>query len=152
MAQWFSAVQSDIAKVIGAIAYYEKEFITAKMETSLKGRLEHHSRDMPGIVAYRFGQLQEIEAILEYLNIDLRRIRSRHYRKYLEAYNKQLSSRDAEKYADGEDEVLAMHELINEFSLIRNQFIGITKALEVKGFQINNLVKLRTAGMEDLQL
>jgi hypothetical protein len=63
-----------------------------------------------------------------------------------------LSSRDAEKYAEGEQDVVDMDHLVNEFALIRNKFIGITKALEAKGFQINNIVRLRAAGMDDIIL
>ena len=82
---------------------------------------------LPGFVELRFGQLQEIEAILEHLNIQLRKKRSEYLRKYLESYNKALSSRDAEKYADGEAEVVAISELINQVALLRNKFQGITK-------------------------
>ena len=107
---------------------------------------------MPGIVEYRFNQLQEIEAILEYLNIEMRKIRNKHYRKYLEGYNTALSSRDAEKYADGESEVVDQQHIINEVALIRNKFMGLIKAIDAKQFQINNIVKLRAAGLEDVSL
>ena len=107
---------------------------------------------MPGIVEYRFNQLQELEAILEYLNIEMRKIRNKHYRKYLESYNKALSSRDAEKYADGEQEVIDQQHIINEVALIRNKFMGLIKAVDAKQFQINNIVKLRAAGLEDVSL
>jgi len=36
--------------------------------------------------------------------------------------------------------------------LVRNKYIGIIKALEAKQFQINNVVKLRAAGLEDISL
>ena len=76
------------------------------------------------IVEYRFNQLQELEAILEFLNIEQRRKKTKYYKKYLEGYNKALSSRDAEKYADGEDDVVDQQHIVNEFALIRNKFIG----------------------------
>jgi hypothetical protein len=118
----------------------------------MKGNLEKHSREMPGVVEHRFNQLQEVEAILEFLNTEMRKLRAKTFRKYLENYNKALSSRDAEKYVDGEQEVVDLQYLINDFSLVRNRYIGIIKALEAKGFQINNIVKLRAAGLEDISL
>ena len=51
-----------------------------------------------------------------------------------------------------EQEVVDLQYLINDFSLVRNKYIGIIKALEAKGFQINNIVKLRAAGLEDISL
>jgi hypothetical protein len=60
-----------------------------------------------------------------------------------------MSSRDAEKYSDGEPEVLEMQRLINEFALIRNKYQGLIKGIDVKQFMISNITKLRVAGMED---
>jgi hypothetical protein len=107
---------------------------------------------MPGVVEQRFTQLQEIEAILEYLNIELRRLKSSHFRKYLESYARALSSRDVEKYVEGEADVVDMEKIINEFALLRNKWLGITKALDQKQWQITNIIKLRVAGMEDATL
>jgi hypothetical protein len=107
---------------------------------------------MPGVVEHRFNQLQEIEGILEYLNIELRKKRTEHYKKFLEHYNRALSSRDAEKYVDGVDEVVDLQHIVNEFALVRNKFMGLIKAIDTKGYQINNIVKLRAAGLEDVSL
>ena len=141
-----------MSNIIPAIGYYEKQLDEARVECSLKGNVERHSRDMPGIVEYRFNQLQEIEAILEYLNIELRRLKSQTFRKFLENYNRALSSRDADKYVDGETDVVDMCKIINDFALIRNQWLGITKGLDQKQWQITNIVKLRVAGMEDANI
>jgi hypothetical protein len=103
-------------------------------------------------VEHRFNQLQEIEAILEYLNIELRRLRSQLFRKYLETYQRALTSRDVEKYVDGEADVIDYEKIINEFALLRNKWLGITKGLDIKQWQLSNIIKLRVAGMEDASL
>jgi hypothetical protein len=152
MANWYRKVSQNMGEIVSAISFYEREIDAAKFECGMKGVLEKHSREMPGIVEHRFNQLQEVEAILEHLNTEMRKLRSQTFRKFLENYNKALSSRDAEKYVDGEQDVVDLQYLINDFSLIRNKYIGIIKALEAKGFQINNVVKLRAAGLEDISL
>lgn len=152
MSGWLTKVRSNISNIVDAISYYEEQIQEAKVELSLSGSIEKHTRDMPGIVEYRFYQLQEIEAILEYLNIELRKLRSSEFKKFLEHYNRQLSSRDAEKYVDGVDAVVDMQHLINEFALVRNRMQGIIKSLDQKSFSINNIVKLRAAGLDDLEL
>lgn len=149
---WFREIRQDISQIIPAIDYYELQLAEARLECGLKGNVEKHSRDMPGIVEHRFNQLQEIEAILEYLNIELRKKRTEHYRKFLEHYNRALTSRDAEKYVDGVQEVVDQQHIVNEFALIRNKYMGLIKALDAKQFQINNIVKLRAAGLEDVSL
>jgi hypothetical protein len=96
--------------------------------------------------------LQEVEAVLNYLNIQLRKIRRKHFQKYLEGYARALTSRDAEKYVDGEDEVIEFETLINEVALLRNRYLGILKGMESKNFMLGHVVRLRAAGMEDIQV
>lgn len=146
---WYSEISRDIGKIPDAIAYYEKEIVEAKQEVKLSGNIERAAAALPGIVEHRFNQLQELEAILEYLNIELRRIRSGLFKKYLENYQRALSSRDVEKYVDGEPDVVDFEKVINEFALIRNKWLGILKAIDQKQWQITNITKLRVAGMED---
>ena len=149
---WYTKVSKDIRLIPDCIQHYQQEYATAKKECYIFGNLEKASASMPGIVEHRFNQLQEIEAILEYLNIEKRRLRAKTFKKFLENYNRALSSRDAEKYVDGEQDVVDMDKIINEFALLRNQWLGITKGLDQKQWQITNIVKLRVAGMEDADI
>jgi|SRR6056300_1227476 len=150
MSTWYNSVTADLSKIVDCIDYYETELDDARYECAIKGSLEKLSASLPGITEYRFNQLQEIEAILEHLNIALRKERSAVFRKYLEHYNRQLSSRDAEKYVDGEQSVIDLTHLCNQFSLLRNRYLGILKGLDVKQWQIGHITKLRTAGLEDI--
>jgi hypothetical protein len=152
MSSWYRKVVADLSCLPDCIEWFENELIAGRMELKLVGSLEKASREMPGIVEYRFNQLQEIEAILEQLNIQLRKIRSAKFRQFTEHYNRALTSRDAEKYVDGEPEVCDMDAIVNEFALVRNKFLGLTKALDIKQWQLSNVVKLRVAGMEDAEL
>lgn len=149
---WYNDIADDISNIPDAVAYFEAELVVARIECRITGNIEKAAASMPGIVEQRYCQLQEIEAILEYLNIELRRLRSSHFRKYLENYARALSSRDVEKYVEGESDVVDMEKIINEFALLRNKWLGITKALDQKQWQITNIVKLRVAGMEDATL
>lgn len=146
---WYNKIVENIANVPVAIDYYDQQLREAAGEVKLTGNLERASSGLPGLITYRFNQLQEVEAILEYTNIMLRKERSKAIRKFMETYNRELTVREAEKWIDAEDEVLIMYELVNDISLVRNKFIGIMKGLETKGFQLNNIIKLRCAGLED---
>src|SRR5210317_1419082 len=149
---WYSKISQDISKIPECILYFNNELTLAKKEIGIWGNLEKNSAAMPGQVEHRFNQLQEIEAILEYLNIEKRRLRSTVFKKFLENYQRALSSRDVEKYVDGEADVVDMEKIVNEFALLRNKWLGIIKALDQKQWQITNVVKLRVAGMEDATL
>lgn len=149
---WYSKITADLGSIPDFIAYYEKELEQARAECKLGGLVERNIRDLPGVTEHRFNQLQEIEAVLNYLNIQLRKIRRRHFQKYLENYARALTARDAEKYVDGEDEVIDFETIINEVAFLRNRWLGIMKGLDSKSWMSGHIVRLRTAGMEDVSV
>jgi hypothetical protein len=147
---WYTKITSDLSAIPDFISHYESELEQAKWDVRVKGKVENNISNLPGITEQRFNQLQEIEAVLNYLNIQLRKLRRKYFQKYLEGYNRALTSRDAEKYTDGEDEVIDFEVLINEVALLRNKWLGIMKGLDSKQWQLGHIVRLRTAGMEDI--
>jgi hypothetical protein len=149
---WYNRVVADLSAIPDFIAHYENELVSARRDCAIGGLVERNITALPGMTEHRFNQLQEIEAVLNFLNIQLRKIRRRHFQKYLEGYARALTSRDAEKYVDGEDEVIDFETIINEVALLRNRFLGIMKAMESKNFMLGHVVRLRAAGMEDIQL
>ena len=152
MSNWYTRVSQNLTVIPDFISHFENELLSAKQEVKVYGNVEKNIAAIPGVTEHRFNQLQEIEAVLNYLNIKLRQIRRKHFQKYLEAYNRALTSRDAEKYAEGEDEVIDMEVLINEVALLRNIWLGIMKGLEAKQWQMGHIVRLRTSGMEDITI
>jgi hypothetical protein len=147
---WYNKIVADLGNIPPFIDYYEGELSVAKNDARIGGLVEKNLKEMPGITEHRFNQLQEIEAVLEFLNIQLRKIRRKHFQKYLENYARALSARDAEKYVDGEDEVIDFETIINEVALLRNKWLGLMKGLENKQWMLGHVVRLRTAGMEDV--
>jgi hypothetical protein len=147
---WYSKVVASLGNIPDFIQHYERELDEARRDCRISGLVEKNISTLPGITEHRFNQLQEIEAVLNFLNIQLRKIRRRHFQKYLEAYARALTSRDAEKYVDGEDEVIDFETIINEVALLRNKWLGILKGLDAKQWQMGHIVRLRTAGMEDI--
>jgi hypothetical protein len=149
---WYTKITQNLAHLPDFVTYYEAELNQAKQETGIRGNIERNLAALPGITEHRFNQLQEIEAVLNFLNIQLRKIRSTAFRKYLENYNRALTSRDAEKYIESEADVVDMETLINEVALLRNRWLGIMKGLEAKQWQLGHITRLRTAGMEDASI
>jgi len=149
---WYSRVTANLGSIPDFIAHYENELDQARKEVRIGGLVEKNITALPGITEHRFNQLQEIEAVLNYLNIQLRKIRRKHFQKYLEGYARSLTSRDAEKYVDGEEEVIEFETLVNEVALLRNRYLAIMKGMESKNFMLGHIVRLRAAGMEDIQV
>ena len=146
----YHQVMANFALLPNFITYYERELDSAKLDTKIHGSVEKMLRDLPGITEHRFNQLQEVEALLNYMNVQLRKVRQKHYKLFLEGYARALTSSDAKIYSDAEDEVIDYEVLINEVALVRNKYLGILKAIESKNFQLGHIARLRTAGLEDI--
>lgn len=150
--QWYNRCRDDMSLLPDMVEFFNKQLADAQTETKIRGSLEKNSQDLPGIVSHRFNQLQEIESVLKFLNVKYDKMRSDHYRRYLERYNRELSDRSIEKYIDGESDIVDMNNLINEVALVRNKYLGIMKGLDAKGFSLGNITRLRIAGMNDQEL
>lgn len=148
----YSDIVKNMALLPDFIDQYQAELNEAKKETSIKGIIEKNVAALPGITEHRFNELQTIEAVLNYCNIQHKIIKQKHYKKYLEHYGRALSSRDAEKYSEAEQESIDMELIINEVSLLRNQYLGIIKALEQKSFMLGHVVRLRSVGLDDVMI
>lgn len=149
---WYNRIIDDMAEIPSAIDFYNAELSKAQDEPKIKGNLEKNAQELAGIMSYRFTQLQELEAILKFLNIKYDKMRSEHYRKYNERYNRELSDRSIEKYIDGEDDIVNMSTIINEVALVRNKYLALIKGLDQKSYMIGHIVRLRVVGMEDVHL
>jgi len=147
--KWHRVIKNDKSKLFDFLQYFEDELEVAKTEVKAQGVIETVAKNIPYYHDMRFGQLQQIETVLETLEIELKQIHSEKFKMYLEGYKRTLSSSDCMKYVQGDADVVAQCELINEVKHIRNMFLGVVSSLEKLGFAIGHIVKLRTAGIED---
>jgi hypothetical protein len=156
MSRWYNRITSskpyDAESLVNAIDFFENELSVARGEVKLKGSIEKASSRLPGITTERFGQLQEVEAILRYVTILQEKAKGEAFKKYLEGYARSLSSRDAGMYADADDKVVELALLVNQIALLRNQYLAIMKGLDAKNWQISNLTRLKAAGFEDYEV
>lgn len=155
MSGWFykcTADPTDLSPLVDAVAYFEDEYKAAQPDLEVRGLLEREAARIPGITEYRYSQLQELEALVRWLDDELKRVRFAAFKKYFESYERTLTSRDAQFYADADDKVLEMSQLHNQVRLTRDKFVGILKALETKQYQINNVIKLRQLGLDDAEI
>lgn len=146
---WLDIIKNNLDKVDDFITEYNTYYEEAKTDIKIQGLLIENSKQMPTLVEKRYAQFEDVNSVLELLETELRKTKSIHFKRYTENYQRQLSSRDIEKYIDGEVDVVELALKVNRISLLRNKFAGITKALESKQYQISNIVKLKVAGLDD---
>lgn len=151
---WNKRVADDLGELPPFLDHYEEEYKQAKKDLTLKGKIEITSSTLPAILEHRFAQLQDIEAVLEHLNIRLRKLRSGVFKNWFENVKsaRALSAKECERYVDNDDNVVALEEIINKVAFVRNLYLGLLKGLDNKSYQLNNISKLRAAGLDDAAL
>jgi hypothetical protein len=150
--QYFQAVKQNDNALPNALEYFNKEYEEAREEVKIKGSLTECVAKISSRYEYRVSQLQDIEAILRHFEIKLSQRKSTLYQKYLENYQRALSSSDIKIYIEGQPEIVATQQIINEVTLVRNKFLGLTKGFETANYQLSNLSKLYAAGVDGVQV
>ena len=149
MVDWLYKVKQDRANIVDCMNYYDQEYNEAKPDIILKGNIVDQSAMLSGQYEFRYRQYQETEAILEYLNIKLNIERARAYKELLETYQRALTPKDLSHYIELDEEVILMNILNNDMALVRNKFLSLTKGFETKSYQLNNIIGMRKAGLDD---
>lgn len=154
MSKWFRAISSspDYGPLAEALEWFENEHEQAQKDTHPTGRLWKASQSIAGVMELRWNQLQELEAILGFLEIERKKVFDKWHKHYANNYSKALTEAQAAKHAEREIEVLNIELIIVEVALVRNKFLGLTKALEALAYQLGNLTRLKVAGVEDAEL
>lgn len=149
---FFQLVKQNDNMLPSALEYFNDEYNKARDEVKIKGSLTECVSSISSRYEYRVSQLQEIEAILRHFEIKLSQKKSVLYQKYLENYQRALSSSDIKIYIEGQPEIVAIQQIINEISLVRNKFLGLTKGFETANYQLSNLSKLYATGVDGVQI
>lgn len=150
---WYQKIVSDtdnLEPLVEAMAYFEEQFQDGLKDMDVSGkRLWEMSKKLPGLMAYRYGQYKELEAIGNVLELKIRKQTKNAMEDIMTHYNRAMSERTAEKWAEADDIVVTYKMLKIEVELLMKKFEGLTKGIEQMHFQMSNLVKMRDAGIED---
>lgn len=150
MSKYLQMIKDNANNLSEVLEYFNNEYEEARQDLKVKGNLMQESSKLSSIVEYRYSQLQELEAIIGYFDIKLKGIKSSLYQKMMTTSSRMLSSTDIKQYIDGDKNVMDIQMIINDISLVRNKFIGLTKGFETKNFMISNIVKLQVAGLDTI--
>lgn len=152
MSGWFNRIAKDQSEetVRACLAFFENEYRDgiADLDCTDK-RIWEVSRVIPGLSSFRYGQWRELFHIAAFLKERADQAKTLVVEFNATHYKRAVSDRQAEKIAETDPEVCKMRELQYAVELMADKFAGLSKGLEALHFQVSNLTKLRTAGMED---
>lgn len=149
---WFGEIKKDENKLPQALDYFMKKYEEFLPKLAIGGSLSREEAELPYLNSICQEDWATLDAIMEHYNIKLRAARSKYYKKYLETYARQLSSNDVKNYVEGEQEIVAFQAIINEINLVKNKFVGLSKGLESKNWQLSNITKIKSLGLDLVEI
>lgn len=149
---WIAEIKHDSDKVDDFVTDYKKKLNECQKDLTIDGNLIQLCKDMPVIVDKVFSLFQDANTILKIIEIELDRARSHHFRTYMNGSNRTYSSRDIEKFIDGEPDVVDLAYKHAQVAQIADKFAGVSKAVAAKEFQLSNITRLKVAGLDDADI
>lgn len=149
---YFQAVKQNENALPEALEYFNQQYEEARKEVKVAGNFGKCVSELSSNFEYRLSQLQELEAILKHFEIKLTQRKSELYKKFLENYQRALSSSDIKVYIEGQPEIVAIQQIINEIALVRNKYISLSKGFETANYQLSNLSRLYGNGTQEVIL
>lgn len=143
-------VSKDMSRIVDILDKANGELLAAEPVFDLNGRkLEEICRTHPHYLANYEQRRMDLKSLGDLVQAKRDALESRLWRKYLEGYQRALTSRDIQAYILGEPEYVQLTELLLEVTHLRDQFASVVKALEAMSWMLSHVTKLRVAEMQD---
>ena len=145
--------EDKLAMVLDRLPAYEQKLQDAEPIFKLENRrLEEIARTLPHYQVSYDQTYQELKALEEWLNNIKEKKIAKYWKKYLEGYQRTLTSRDIQAYIAGEKEIVELNQIIIEVTLLKSNALSVVEAVKNLGWMLGHITKLRVAEMQDAVL
>lgn len=139
-----------LEQILEILPKYEQKVKDAAPIFELEGRkLEEIARTLPHHQSNYGRAYQEMKALDEWLQNVKEKETARFWKKYVEGYPKQLSTRDVQAYIAGEKAIVELNQIIIEVQLIKNHLYEVVESLRNMGWMVGHITKLRVSELQD---
>lgn len=152
--RWFKVVKDDLSKLPDAIEWYEQILDEAFAEADISGNLQRALQEQPGLIGYYDAMHTDIDLILDLMEKRLKQTKADKLRQWAEnpPTNVKMNSTDTRLLIEADPDVVFIDELVMETRYTYKTYSGLLKALDSRGYTLNNITKLRSSGMEEVEV
>ena len=144
---------NNLANIDQYLDKYNKQIDTHKDFFLVEGaNLEFVCKRLPFIVAEFKASLAEIKSISDILEFRKETTEGEIWKKYIEGSKRHMAPKDIQMYTKQDESFILINEAILEIAFVKNKIVAILEALEVLHWQLNNIVKIRIASLEEVVL
>lgn len=135
------------------LADYDAALEEADSILNLDGKnLEQANKENPSWQAYYDQKRIELKTLVDYMEMQVNRVRGRLFKSYTETYPRDISDRVKDKYIDNEEAFLTTNEIYLEVREMYNRYQAIVDGFTSRGYALNNITKIRVSALEDVVL
>ena len=152
--RWYREVSRDINKLPDAIEWYEDQLEKAFEEVDISGNLMRANQDQAGFIAYYDAMHTDLDAILTLMERNWRQEKARITMEYADSppTNVKLGASESKLVVEMHPDVILAHDAFMEVNYLYKQYSSLLKGFEQRGYTLNNITKLRTANMEEVEV
>lgn len=150
--RWYRIIQDDLSAIPDALNWYIQELDSAHKIIDISGTLMSANQNQPGFIAYYDAMHTDLDSILELVQQKYKILRANALRSIADnpPTNVKLSVSDIKLLAECDPEVVTFEQIVNEVKYVYRQYSSLLKALEQRGYTLNNITKIRIAGLEEV--
>jgi hypothetical protein len=139
--------KKELPNIIGK---YESYLSDVEKHLKVKGKtLQNANQEHASWLYYYSVRMQELNVLVKYFDREVERVRGKLWKQYTENHNRDLNTRDKENYINNEPAYLTIHEMALEVQDLYKKYEAVVEAFKARGYALNNIVKVRTAAIED---
>lgn len=132
---------------------YDEALRDLEADLKIRGKsLEDANRENPSLYSYYDQRRVELKTLVEFIEKDVERTRSRLFRSLTENSNRELSDRAKNQYIDGEPAYLDVYEIYLEVKEMYEQYNSAIEAFKLRGYALKNITEIRVASLESVVL
>lgn len=129
---------------------YESHLVAAPNRLAIKGKtLEQSNVEHATWLSFYDQKRVELSILRKYMDREVDRIRGKLWVAYTETHSRELSARDKDNYINQEKSYLTKQELALMVLELHDKYAALVEAYRSRGYSLNNIVKLRTSGIEN---
>ena len=138
------------AAIPDMLVEYDEDIAKASERLTLIGKSGHQAqKEQCAWPAYYGMRKAEVNKLLKYVGARVEAVRTSLYRRYNEVSSRVLSDRVIDKYIDGEEEYLKIHEVYLEIEELRDKLAAVCDAYSLRGFSLRDWTTLKVNQLQD---
>lgn len=143
-------ISGDLTRVLTYVDTYRNVLEELDLFFNLDGKkIEFICKELPKITVKAKTYYAKCKSFTDFLELKRDEIEGSLWKKYIEGSRRTLDKKEIQMFIKQEPEYVTISELLLELEYLRRGFENVMSGLDILHWQLNNIVKLRVASLQE---